>query len=431
MQAADSDILSIEVRAGGGINRPLATPALAMLARLATRLGILISRPVVLSDGEADREAWVRAEPAAGGVTLAIALGDRRARARISGGRPAVRGFLLAGADWGWETDAALRLTHVALDAGTRLGFDAAGLLGQPLTRLFALDERDGGLPLIDALATREDVADQPARLRPSDRAVRLAAIARLDAAGGFAGFMGATFVVPDVAMKPTSEPGLSAVFAGRLDRALRRPLGQIIANADSINAQADGPLRQDYVDYAADIASAGRHLMGLVDDLADLEAIERADFTIAVETIDLADLGRRAAGLLTVRACDSQVTIARPGADDRVPAMGEFRRALQVLVNLVGNAVRYAPAGSTVHVVAQTDGDQAVLIVADEGKGIAPDDQARIFDKFERVDPGEPGGSGLGLYIARRLARAMGGDLTVDSAPGEGARFVFTLPAG
>ena len=68
-------------------------------------------------------------------------------------------------------------------------------------------------------------------------------------------------------------------------------------------------------------------------------------------------------------------------------------------------------------------------MIVADQGKGIAQEDQARIFEKFERVDPREPGGSGLGLYIARRLARAMGGDITVDSAPGQGARFVFTLP--
>ena len=71
-----------------------------------------------------------------------------------------------------------------------------------------------------------------------------------------------------------------------------------------------------------------------------------------------------------------------------------------------------------------------ASAIVADQGKGIAVEDQARIFGKFERVDASEPGGNGLGLYIARRLARAMGGDLTVESAPGEGARFTLTLPA-
>jgi signal transduction histidine kinase len=76
-----------------------------------------------------------------------------------------------------------------------------------------------------------------------------------------------------------------------------------------------------------------------------------------------------------------------------------------------------------------EREGDLAAVIVADQGKGIALDDQERIFAKFERVDPSEPGGTGLGLYIARRLARAMGGDIVVDSAPGQGARFIFTLP--
>ena len=196
------------------------------------------------------------------------------------------------------------------------------------------------------------------------------------------------------------------------------------------MNAEVDGPLAPHYVDYAADIANAGRHLLALVDDLADLNAIERADFQVAADDIDLADVARRAAGLLSVRAADTGVTIERPDASGHVPATGEFRRTLQILVNLVTNAVRYSPRGSAVSVVAERRGDTAVVRVADAGKGIAAEDQARIFDKFERVDPSEPGGSGLGLYIARRLARAMGGDLTVESAPGQGARFTLTLPA-
>ncbi|MFX8790034.1 ATP-binding protein, partial [Acinetobacter baumannii] len=84
----------------------------------------------------------------------------------------------------------------------------------------------------------------------------------------------------------------------------------------------------------------------------------------------------------------------------------GEFRRALQVLVNLIGNAVRYSPTDGMVWVRAEREGTVAAVIVADQVKGIALADQARIFEKFERVDPREVGGSGLGLYIARRLAR-------------------------
>jgi signal transduction histidine kinase len=185
-----------------------------------------------------------------------------------------------------------------------------------------------------------------------------------------------------------------------------------------------------DYADYAADIASAGRHLLELVDDLVDLQAVERPDFALVPEPIDLADVARRAAGLLSVRAANAGVTITRPALDVRVPALGDFRRVLQVLVNLVGNAVRYSPCGAQVIVTVTRTQTHAVVVVADKGKGVAPEDQVRIFEKFERVDPSEAGGNGLGLYIARRLARAMQGDLTVESAPGEGARFVLTLPA-
>jgi len=132
---------------------------------------------------------------------------------------------------------------------------------------------------------------------------------------------------------------------------------------------------------------------------------------------------------LLAVRAADAGVTIDRGDLDQPLLAQGEFRRTLQIMVNLISNAVRYSPRGSTVWLRMQRDGDRVVAIVADQGKGVAPEDHARIFEKFARVDPAEPGGSGLGLYIARRLARAMGGDITVDSAPNEGARFVLTLP--
>ena len=167
-----------------------------------------------------------------------------------------------------------------------------------------------------------------------------------------------------------------------------------------------------------------------MVDDLVDLQAIERPEFAPEAEPVDLADIARRAAGLLAVRAADRDVRIDGPGLDESLPATGDFTRSLQVLMNLITNAIRYTPLGGQVWIRSEREGDLAAIIVADQGKGVAVEDQERIFDKFERVDSNEPGGTGLGLYIARRLARAMGGDLSIDSAPGQGARFTFTLPA-
>ena len=427
--SAEPAIDGLNGRAGGRVGDRLAVPQLATAARLARRLGVVVSRGVVVADEDADLELWVRAQPEGDEVRLAVS-GWREAPGWRLASAPDPATLIAAGADWRWETDAALRLSFISLDTATEAGLDAFALLGQPLTALFALEnDEESALPILDAVARRKSFDAQPARIRATGRKVILAAVVRHDGEGRFAGLSGAAEMVRTAA---AAEPdGLSAAFTGGLDKALRTPLARIVANADSINTQTDGPIATNYADYAADIASAGRHLLDLVDDLVDLQAVERPDFHLTPEPIDLADVGRRAAGLLSVKAANASVRIEKPSAELVVPAMGDFRRALQIVANLVGNALRYSPEGAAVHIAVADTGGWARLTVADQGKGVAPANQARIFEKFERIDPSEVGGNGLGLYIARRLARAMGGDLTVESAPGEGARFTLTLAAG
>nr|WP_277923894.1 HAMP domain-containing sensor histidine kinase [Sphingomonas hankookensis] len=429
---AEPRLAELNRRAGGAPGQPVAVPQIAALVRLVQRLGIALTRSIVAADGEDDIALTVRAEPDELGIRLEVGGWQAGAPWEAEPVSRREADFLRADADWLWTTDAALHLTHVSDHAGPRFGFDPQGVLGQPITRLFALnDDGDGGFPILSALAAQAWFDGQEAAIRGTAHRVRLSAIPRVDTQGQFAGFDGAAHSLPDgpAAVPDEASTDLPDGFSRRIGRALRDPLGRIIANADSMSAQTEGPLRDDYVAYAADIASAGRHLLGLVDDLEDLSAIERADFAVAIEDLDLADVARRAAGLLAVRAAQGDVRIDRPSFDDSLPASGEFRRVLQILVNLIGNAVRYSPPGGTVWIRMERDGDDAAVIVADQGKGIAAADQERIFAKFGRVDPTEAGGSGLGLYIARRLARAMHGDLLVDSAPGQGARFVLLLP--
>ena len=433
---AEPRLMALHRAAGGEEGGPLAVPQLAALARLARRLGIVISRGAIAAEGEADLDLWVRAEPKESWVDLAV-TGWLARPAR--GPAPAPDSerqadFLRAGADWMWETDSALRLTIVSPAAAAAAGKVPAQLVGQQLTRLFRLEEgEEGELPLLTALAEQRRFDGQPAELRGGRGGrYRLAGIPLIDGAGRFAGFRGSAAALPAGASAPPPvaeahpEPG---AFGERLDKALRAPLARIIASAETIGAQGEGPIKSDYAGYAGDIATAGRHLLALVDDLVDLQAIERPDFHPETEEIDHADDVRRAAGLLAVRAGERQVRIDSPAAGESLPAAGDFRRALQIVVNLLTNAIRYSPEGGQIWVRTDREGDLAALIIADQGKGISAEDQARIFEKFERVDPTEPGGTGLGLYIARRLARAMGGDIAVDSAPGQGARFTFTLP--
>jgi signal transduction histidine kinase len=434
--SADPELAGLHLRAGGEEGGPLALPQVAALARLARRLGIVISRAVIAADADTDLDLWVRAQPGEEGVDLTILSWNERPARAPADAPEAEReaDFLRAAADWMWETDERLRFTSLSPAGAAAVGKAPADLIGKELTRLFRLLEgEEGTLPILSALAAQKRFDDQLAELRIRARSrYRLAGVPLIDGSGRFAGFRGsATHVAsaPETPLQPVPVEDTSA-FGERLDKALRGPLDHIITNAETIGAQPEGPLRRDYAGYASDIAAAGRHLLALVDDLVDLQAIERPDFKPEADEIDLADVARRAAGLLAVRAADRNVRIDRPTEEDRVPATGEFKRVLQILVNLIGNAIRYTPEGGMIWIRTEREDDLACVIVADMGKGIAPEDQARIFEKFERVDPNEPGTTGLGLYIARRLARAMGGDLSVDSAPGQGARFTLTLPA-
>lgn len=438
---ADPQLAALHERAGGKERGVLAVPQIASLVRLVRRLGIVVSRGVIAADGNADIDLWVRARP--DGDDVAIAITGWTERPASTGYPVAVaerdRDFQRAAAEWSWGTDEGLRFTEVSPRAAAAIGLSVGGLKGEPLTRLFSLMESAGGdMPILGALAGQRRFEGQLARLRGGDeRLVRLSGMPLLDGAGRFSGFRGGADRIEPGEPLPapaspveTVGPADAGAFGQLLGNALRTPLDRIISDADSIRGQVHGPLRRDYAEYAGDIASAGRHLLALVDDLVDLQAIERPDFKPLVEEIDLVDIARRAAGLLAVRAADADVRIERPAEGETLKASGDYRRALQILVNLIGNAVRYSPPGAMVWVRCEREDDLAAVIVADQGKGIAYEDQARIFGKFERVDPSEPGGTGLGLYIARHLARAMGGDIIVDSAPGQGARFVFTLRA-
>ena len=431
---ADPPLLALHQHAGGRPGGALAVPQIATLARLARRLGITVARPAIAADGERDLDLWVRAEPRGADVALEISGWTIRAAPQPPEAPEAEReaDFLRASADWTFETDETLALTQLSAGAAAALGRGTGELVGRRLVHLLRFRESaDGSLPILVALAEHTRFDGQLAELG-SGETCSMSGVPLIDGMGRFAGFRGSAVKLAPGEAEQLSGPDEPApgAFGERLDEALRSPLNHIVAAAELLRAQGEGPLRREYAAYASDIASAGRHLLAMVDDLVDLQAIERPGFRPEMERIDLADIARRAAGLLSVRAAERRVRIDKPGEGDSLPAHGEFRRVLQIMMNLLVNAIRYSPEGGMIWIRPEREGDIASITIADLGKGIAAEDQGRIFDKFERVDQTEPGGTGLGLYIARRLARAMGGDLIVDSAPGQGARFTLTLPA-
>jgi signal transduction histidine kinase len=421
--AAEPPLQRLQESAGSALGQPVAVPQIATMARLAQRLGILVSRCVIAAEGSDDLDLWVEARPDDEGVALSVGGWARRSSREHDEGGERVYDFMRSRGDWLWETDPALKLTSLGADRGE-------SMIGQPFGRMFQFVDSGEGMPILEALATRARFEGQEAVVRATGERVRLTGLPLMDGGGRFAGYRGSAFRLdaepaPAEAHAPTMD-----AFGARLEKALREPLSRIVSQAENIGAQTDGPIRRDYAEYANDIASAGRHLLGVVGDLVDLQAIEREDFRPRTERVDLTDLARRAAGLLKVRASERGIRIDAPGVDETLCAMGDEGRIVQILVNLIGNAVRHSPENASIWLRAEAQGSRATLVVADQGPGIATEDQQRIFEKFTRIAPSDGIGSGLGLYIARRLARAMGGDIAVDSAPGQGARFLLSLPA-
>ncbi|MDE2301533.1 MAG: HAMP domain-containing histidine kinase [Sphingomonadales bacterium] len=429
---ADEPLAGLQLRCGGTLPGAIAIPALAALVVRARRLGLRFARAIAAQDGAEAIRAWVEIGPRADGEPgCAIAV-------RQWHGTPLAAEDGATGHDRRFEIDRALAELTARLDARQHLL--AVESASPELAPLLAAMRGGLGRPWTDFLHIRGEHHRLPMHWRLLDGAsvgidgsprqwtARLLPLPRPHATpAGFELFLCAQ--TPQEPALP-SVPGAERLFGRELASALGGPIARIIARAETIRARLAGPLDEDYVRYAADIAAAGEHLMSLVTDLADLEVIEAAGFTTVAETIDLGDLARRAAGILGGRARARAITLLVPPDSVQCPAHAEFRRVLQVLLNLVGNAIQYAPDHSTITLSLARQGERACVTVADEGPGLSAEQQVKLFTKFERLGRAGDGGSGLGLYISRRLAQAMGGDISVASTPGEGARFTLEIPA-
>jgi PAS domain-containing protein len=192
---ADPELAGLQLRAGGEEGGALALPQVAGLARLARRLGIVISRAVTVADTNSDFDLWIRAEPTARGVELAILSWNERPPRRPADAPEGEReaDFLRAAADWTWEVDEALRFTSLSPAAAAAAGKAPADLLGQELTRLFRLHEgEEGTFPILTALAEQRRFDSQVADLRDGSRhCYRLAGVPLLNGTGRFSGFRG------------------------------------------------------------------------------------------------------------------------------------------------------------------------------------------------------------------------------------------------
>ena len=418
--AADAELERLQVDAGSKLGAPVALPQLAAVVRVVQRLRIPVSRRVLAAGNDQDVDMWVRAAPEGDEIAITI---DRWSARPVGPPRltamAAVDHERLGAMPLQWAVDDQLRLVSMAPRLAELLSIDAGNAAGQPLTKLFRLEEdAEGAMPILAALASRSGFSDQRVTARDGGQQLVLSGEPAIAPDGTFAGFEGSAVAPQDKAADSGSHP----LVDDAIQTALRSPLDSIVRSAEDMADRSGGELRDEYAAYAADIAAAARHLLSVIHSLGE-QGQAPSD-----KSVDLPELASEAVALLETAAREREILIAVQPAKSMI-ARGETRSVVQILVNLIGNAVRYSDEQTAVTVSFERGNGRAMVHVADQGPGIQVSDQDRIFEPFQQGRAGTEG-SGLGLSIARRLARQMGGDIELRSEPGHGSRFTLVLPA-
>jgi signal transduction histidine kinase len=219
--------------------------------------------------------------------------------------------------------------------------------------------------------------------------------------------------------------------FLANMSHELRTPLNAILGYTELIIDNIYGEIPDKARTTLERIQSNGKHLLGLINDVLDLSKIEAGQLNLTLADYSVKDVVHNVFGAVESLANNKKLALKVELAANLPPAHGDERRLTQVLLNLVGNAIKFTDAGE-VAIKASSANGSVTVAVRDTGPGISQADQAKIFEEFQQADSSttkEKGGTGLGLAIAKRIVEMHGGRLWVESEPGRGSTFSFTVP--
>jgi signal transduction histidine kinase/HAMP domain-containing protein len=223
--------------------------------------------------------------------------------------------------------------------------------------------------------------------------------------------------------------------FLTNMSHELRTPLNAIIGFSEIIAAGLFGPVGNTrYSEYATDILRSGRHLLDVINSVLEISRSEAGKQNLNAETLDLRYLLRDGSRMIAEQCAAAGLTFALDDSDEPVMVYGEKAKLRQIFLNLLSNAIKFTDAGGAVRVAIEPWGEQVMVTVSDTGIGMTAEQQAKLFEEFTQAEATTAqrfGGTGLGLAITRKLARMMGGDVTVASEPGKGSVFTVRLPGG
>ena len=219
--------------------------------------------------------------------------------------------------------------------------------------------------------------------------------------------------------------------FLANMSHELRTPLNAILGYTELMADSAYGEPSEKMLGVLKRLEGNGKHLLGLINDVLDLSKIEAGQLELELSDYCIQDIAQTVRSTLEPLASDKKLAFKVEMASELPPGRGDGRRLTQVLINLVGNAIKFTDAGE-VAIKAEANDGSFFVSVRDTGPGISAADQANLFQEFQQADNAitrKKGGTGLGLAISKRIIEMHGGKIWVESQPGQGSTFTFALP--
>jgi signal transduction histidine kinase len=308
------------------------------------------------------------------------------------------------------KEEAASELNKIALRAGYRARMVAPLLRGEDIVGMLVVRRRTPGefakntVDIIKTFAAQSALAIQNARLFHE---------------------------IEDKSRQLGEASQHKSQFLANMSHELRTPLNAILGYTELMADGAYGEPSEKMVGILQRLEANGRHLLGLINDVLDLSKIEAGQLELELSDYSVQDIAQTVRSTLEPLAADKKLAFKVEVASKLPPGRGDGRRLTQVLINLVGNAIKFTDAGE-VAIKAEAHNGSFHVSVRDTGPGISAADQSKLFQEFQQADNAitrKKGGTGLGLAISKRIIEMHGGKIWVESQPGQGSTFAFALP--
>ena len=324
-------------------------------------------------------------------------------------------------------------------------GYQAQEIIGQPSSRFYTAEDIADGKPGrgLRIAAAEGRAEDEGWRVRKDGTRfwANVVITALRDEKGKLLGF---SKITRDITERKQTQEALTKAkeeaersnkfkdqFLSTMSHELRTPLNAVLGFSDLLTEERYGPLNDRQRRYVTHIHTGGKHLLRLINDILDLSKIEAGRLQLAIESVPIDRSFAEVIDTLQPLADKKSQSLVMTISPD-LSVRADTTRFKQILMNLLGNAIKFTPEGGKIELAAHQLGEVVRVEVRDSGPGIPVEEQQRIFEAFHRLRQSDKGteGTGLGLAITRRLVELHGGHLGLDSQPDQGSCFYFTLPS-